>query len=320
VKAALLAGLTLLSGCQPQSDGRPTATGTLEYVEIDVAPLAPARVVRVTRGEGDAVRAGDTLLVLTQGTIRPNVEAQQARVRSAEARLRQLLAGARSTDVERANADLRSAQSEAERLARDVARLAPLVEGGGVSRQRLDAAETAARTAAARRDAAQQVVNTLRSGARPEEIAGARSELEYAQAAMRGARATQSDMVLTSPASGTIITRSVEPGEVVLAGVPAMTVADVSRPFVRVYVGPALLPALRIGDSATALLDGLPDKPFAGRIASLATKAEFTPRVALTRDERADLLYAVRVEFVDTTGMLKAGLPVSVRFDTTKRR
>jgi HlyD family secretion protein len=63
----------------------------------------------------------------------------------------------------------------------------------------------------------------------------------------------------------------------------------------------------------TATLDGHPDRPIDGVIASLATAAEYTPRVALTERERADLLFAVRAEFRDTTEFLKAGLPVTVR-------
>jgi HlyD family secretion protein len=64
---------------------------------------------------------------------------------------------------------------------------------------------------------------------------------------------------------------------------------------------------------ATATLDAFPDRPIPGVVSALATQAEYTPRVALTERERADLLFAVRVEFRDTTELLKAGLPVTVR-------
>jgi HlyD family secretion protein len=64
----------------------------------------------------------------------------------------------------------------------------------------------------------------------------------------------------------------------------------------------------------TAVLDAFPDRRFAGRITALNDRAEFTPRVALTEDERADLLFGVKVDLVDSGGMLKAGLPVTVRF------
>jgi HlyD family secretion protein len=318
VKNFLPVGFLVLAGCSSHASSAGDATGTLQYVEIDVAPVAAARVVTVNRREGEPVRAGDTLAVLTQATLAPNIEGMQARVKTAEARLRQLLAGARSTDIERASAELRAAQSEADRLARDVERLAPLATQGNISRQQLDVAQTAARTANARRDAAQQSLKTLIAGARVEEVDGARSELANAQAAVRAATATQSDMVLTSPIDGSVISRAAEPGEVVVPGVPIMTVADATRPFVRVFVSQIILPTLRVGEAATATLDAFPDRRFTGRITAIGTKAEYTPRVALTRDERADLVFAVRVEFADSSGTLKAGLPVTVHFTPRK--
>ena len=221
-------------------------------------------MVRVDRREGDVVRAGDTLVVLTQATLRPNVDAQQARVNTATARLRDLVAGARSTEIAQAESELRAAQAEADRTARDVERLAPLADKGEISKRDFDVAQAAARTAAARRDAVRDQLRTLQSGARPEEIDAARSEVAAAQAALRAATATQADLVLTSPVAGTIITRSAEPGEVMSPGAPAMTVADVARPYVRVYVNQSVLPTLHVGGSVTATLDAFPDKAVHG--------------------------------------------------------
>ena len=70
----------------------------------------------------------------------------------------------------------------------------------------------------------------------------------------------------------------------------------------------------------TARLDAFPDRAFRGRIASLNPRAEFTPRVALTEDEREDLLFGVRVEFDDASGMLKAGLPLTIDFPAREAR
>jgi HlyD family secretion protein len=93
-----------------------------------------------------------------------------------------------------------------------------------------------------------------------------------------------------------------------------MTVGESAKPWVRVYVSAGDAARLTVGGPAVAILDDLPDREFPGRIASLATKAEFTPRVALTDRERADLLFAVRVDLEDATGTLKPGLPVTVKF------
>src|SRR5262245_49973652 len=90
VLGALLAASTVLAGCRGGSD-EVQGTGTLEVVEVDVSPMSPARVVKVWRNEGDTVRAGDTLVSLTQSALAGETEARRARVVAAEAGLRDLL-------------------------------------------------------------------------------------------------------------------------------------------------------------------------------------------------------------------------------------
>ena len=96
------------------------------------------------------------------------------------------------------------------------------------------------------------------------------------------------------------------------AGQSAVTLGEVRRPWVRVYVNAREVPSIRVGSLARATLDGLPGRTFNGRVVAVNTKAEFTPRVALTEDERADLTFGVKIEFNDSSGALKPGLPVTV--------
>lgn len=294
-------------------------TGTLEVVEIDVAPMTPARVLRVWREEGEAVRVGDTLVSLTQSTVQAEVEARRARVAAAEAQLRDLLAGARPAEIARAQADLRAAESEAERTAQDLARVTALAQSGTVSGQQLDAAKSAAALAAARRDAARDALRLLQEGTRPERVAAARAEVANARAALGAAVQTAADLVLVSPVSGTVMLRNAEPGEVLGAGIPALTIGELARPYVRIYVNQRALPGVRLGARAEGVLDGLPDHRFVGEVVAINSKAEFTPRVALTEEERADLLFGVKVAFRDTTGALKPGLPITVSIPSVAR-
>lgn len=307
-----------LAACGATSTRQPEATGTVEVVEVDVAPMLPARVVRVLAAEGAAVRRGDTLATLVQSTTRSDIEARRARVSEAEAQLRDLEAGSRSAEIERARSELSAAEAEAVRAQRDRERLEPLAANGSISRQQFDAARALERGTAGRRDAARASLRLLEEGTRPARITAARAELAAARAALAAAQQTAADLVLTAPVAGTVLSRNAEPGEVLPAGMPAVTLGDVSRPYVRVYVDESVLPRLVVGQRATAVLDAFPDRTFEGRIVALSPKAEFTPRIALTRDERADLMFGVRVDFADTTGMLKSGLPVTVRFVEAK--
>ena len=117
--------LAALAGCH-RSDGSIKATGTVEVREMDVTPQVPARVVRVLADEGEPVRAGDTLALLTQSTTRADIAGQEARVRAAEASLREAVAGPRRSEIQRAEADLRVAEAEAERTAQELERTRPL--------------------------------------------------------------------------------------------------------------------------------------------------------------------------------------------------
>jgi len=316
VPLLLLILLLPLSSCRRDpADGRVRGVGTIEVVEVDVAPSTPGRVARVWVDEGATVHAGDTLVTLTVPTLAADVEARRARASAASATLRDLEAGARTSELARAAADVRAAEAEAVRTARDVERLTPLAAQSTVSAQQLDAARAAAAMAAARRDAARQALQTLREGTRPERVQAARADVAAARAAVAQAQATQRDLVLVAPVSGAVLGRHAEPGEVLGAGQAAVTLGETSRPYTRIYVDERALPLVQVGQRATAVLDAFPDRAFEGRVVAVSDRAEFTPRVALTEEQRADLLFGVKVEFDDGTGMLKSGLPVTVTLD-----
>lgn len=288
------------------------AMGTLEIVEVDVSPTQPARIVEVRVREGDAVRAGQVLAVLEQPQTQGQVPQGQAQVSSARARLRDLEAGARGPEIARAEDELRVRQAEAERSSREAERLRVLAEAGAISRQQMENARAAATAAAALRDAARQNLRLVREGARAGQVEAARAEVQGAEAALQSARQTAGQLTLVAPVDGVVMLRAAENGETVAAGQPVVTLGDPRRPWTRIYVGQAVLPTLRVGQTVTARLDAFPDRAFRGRIVALSPRAEYTPRVALTEDEREDLLFGVRVEFDDASGMLKAGLPLTV--------
>lgn len=313
--AAMLTLSLTLAECARATGDTIEATGTLEVVEIDVAPTMPARVARVLVDEGAVVTAGDTLAVLSIATLPADLAQREARAAAAGATLAELEHGARPPELLRAEADLAGAEAEASRAAKDAERLRPLAASQMVSAQSYDAARSLAQTTAARRDAVRQSLALLREGTRAERMRAARADAAGARASVEGARATARDLILVAPVAGTITSRAAQPGEVIGTGQPALTISETNRQTVRVFVGQGALSRLKIGQTVRAVLDAYPDRTFTGKIVAISPKAEFTPRVALTETERADLLFAVKAEFSDSTGMLKAGIPVTVRID-----
>ncbi len=294
-----------------KADEADTAVGTLEMVELDVGPLQPARALRVDVHEGDEVQAGDTLAVFMVPNMAATERQAESRLAAAEQAERELTRGARAGELARAEAELQMADADATRSAADLKRVEPLAARGDVSRAALDAAAAMARATSARRDMARASLALLREGPRTERRQAAAADVRGASAASAALRATAADLVLLSPTSGVVLSRNAEPGEVLAAGQSAVTLGQPGRPWARIYVSQYVVPSLRVGDSVTARLDR-DTTTFRGRVASIASKAEFTPRVALTDQERADLLFGVKIEFVDSGSRLKAGLPITV--------
>jgi HlyD family secretion protein len=309
----VLAALATLAACRPQPWTGIEGTGTLEHVELDLAATTGGRVMAVRVDEGDRVTAGDTLVVLNVPTLAAERAQRVARVAAARAALREAEAGFRPDDITRARAERDALSAEVDRASADTRRLVPLAAADMASAQQLEQAQALERAMSARREAADAQLRLMRQGTRPERIAALRSEVQAAEAALASTEAIAADLVLVAPLSGRIVTRRAEPGEVLAAGERALVMAETGRQWVRIYVGQDALPLVRVGQSVTATLDAFPDRRFTGTVRSLASRAEFTPRVALTERERNDLLFAVRVEFRDSTETLKAGLPITVR-------
>jgi len=306
--------------CGPREPGRIVATGTLQVDEVDIGPLAAGRVVQTYVEEGDSVLPGDTLARLTQATLSSDLAIREARLQAAAAQLQELERGARPEEVRRAEAQLAAAAAAADRATGDLRRAEQLAPDGTISPQQLSAAQAEAAAATANREALAAALRLLQEGPRRERIAAARAEVASAQGAVDAVRATVGDLVLVAPVAGVVVGRHVLPGEVVGPGQAAVTLARAERPWARIYVAERQLPYVRAGQPVEGVLDGVPGVRFPGTVEVVSTAAEFTPRVALTERERADLVFGVKVRFApDTTGFLKAGLPVTISLEAASR-
>jgi len=282
----------LASACGDDSDGY-EARGTVEVHEMDLSAPSAARVLRLAVDEGDQVAAGDTIAVLTQADLGATLEAQRARLGAAQANLRDLEAGSRTEEIRHAEAEVAGASAEAERAAKDLERMQALAAENAIARQQLDNAQAAARVAAERKRAAEEALGLVRAGARPQRIAGARSDVATARAALEQVEARAGDLVLTAPVAGIILGRHAEPGEMLGPNLPVVTLGETGRPYVRVYLPQRLVRTLRPGAQVT-IVNGT--ETMTGRVTAINPRAEFTPRVALTEEEREDLMFGVRVE------------------------
>jgi len=174
----------------------------------------------------------------------------------------------------------------------------------------------AARDAAlARRDAAREQLRLLQSGSRRGQVEAAASGLDAARAELLASRSRAGELVLVAPIAGVVLLRNFEAGEVVAPGQAVVTLGDPERLWMRVYVAAPELPRVLRGAAVEVHVAG-EKRAFAGHVSEIATEAEFTPRTALTEEERANLVFGIKVRLDPSGGVLKAGLPADARIAT----
>lgn len=122
-----------------------------------------------------------------------------------------------------------------------------------------------------------------------------------------------SNCVITSPISGTVLSKVAESGEVTAFGRPLFKVADMNNIYLRAYFTSDQLSDLRLGQKVTVMADygGGNEKEYEGTVSFISPQSEFTPKTIQTRDSRANLVYAVKIA-VRNDGLLKIGLTGNV--------
>jgi HlyD family secretion protein len=324
---ALGAIAVLLAACRTEpAEGPARATGYVEATQVRVASEVSGRVLQVTVQEGEEVAAGDLLVTIDTTGLDLRLRQATAEREQAAAQLRLLQAGSRAEDIQQAEAQLAAAEAERDAAAAelaaartDEARFEQLLRArAGAEKARDDAAARRAQ-AEARLDAAQNRVSgaraalkKLRAGARPEELAAARARVAAVEAQLAALEENIRDATIAAPSSGVVTARLVEPGELVATGAPLVTLMDLDRAWANAYVEEPLVPSLRMGQPATVITDAGDRLP--GEVAFIAPRAEFTPRNVQTAEERARLVFRVKVRVDNTRGVLKPGMPVEVEF------
>ncbi|MGD2033906.1 MAG: HlyD family efflux transporter periplasmic adaptor subunit, partial [Bacteroidales bacterium] len=143
---------------------------------------------------------------------------------------------------------------------------------------------------------------------------GINAEVAALEATIDQVEEAVSRAIVRAPVQGTVLNTYAETGETVAAGKPVLKLADLDVMELKAYFSGDQLPLLRIGDEVEVLTDketgGL--RTYRGRISSIASQAEFTPKIIQTRAERVNLVYAVKIR-VKNDGSLKINMPGEVK-------
>jgi HlyD family secretion protein len=291
-------------------------SGTVEATEAQLGFTVTGRLEQLGAHEGDPVQAGAELATLDRSERRARREQAAAQVEAARALLEELQRGSRREEVAQARAARDAAQDRLRDAERDLERAHQLHEGGAISQEALDKASVAADVARNQLRQAEEQLQLLESGPRRERIEAQKAQLALAEAALREHDAALENMVLRSSFDGVVTVRHREPGEIVPAGSPVLSVMNRDDRWVRIYVREDRIGAVRLGQQATLSCDTYPGKHYQGEVIFIASEAEFTPKNVQTPEERVKLVYAVKVSVKgDAARELKPGMPADVTLD-----
>jgi HlyD family secretion protein len=316
----MIASILVLAGCGDDGlNDRIHASGHIEATEVHLAAKVGGRLLEAPIEEGGHVSEGELIARLDTVEAEHRLAQARATADAADAQLRLLLAGTRAEDVRRAEDQLAQAQAELDAAVRDLGRLEGLADRGTATEKARDDAATRREVAERAVAAARAQLDKLISGPRSQEIEAARAQRAAAEAQVAAIRQQIDDATVFAPRDGVITERVAEPGEVLAPGMPIAILVDLTRPWLDVWVGEPSLAAIRIGDPVEVRVDGH-DAPLEGSVAYVSDVAEFTPKNVQTPEERAKLVFRVKVTLDNTDGLFKPGMPADAWFAGTPPR
>ena len=290
--------------------------GNVEVREVELGFRVGGRIAQVLVDEGDKVTPGQELARLDAQPIRDRLAGAEAKVAAASAMVSKDSAGSRPQEVRAAQAAVTDAAARLSEARRLNERRGALSERGFISRAELQDSQSALTAAAAKVDAARAALSLAQEGTRAEDRTATRAEAAQVAAERRAIQTDLSDAVLKEPSAGQVLTRVRESGAIVQPGEIVYTVALTQPVRVRAYVAEPDLPRVRPGMRVTVEVDGTARR-WAATIGYISPVAEFTPRTVQTEDQRADLVYRIRLTVDDPRNDLRQGQPVTVTLPTS---
>jgi HlyD family secretion protein len=140
-------------------------------------------------------------------------------------------------------------------------------------------------------------------------IAGAQADAERAHAELEEAQANRRDLEIRAPFDATVATRTAEPGEVVAAGAPIVTLVDFNQVYLRGFVPEGDIGRVRVGQKARVYIDSNPTQPLEAIVSRIDPRASFTPENTYFRDDRVKQVVGVKLQLVSAQGYVKPGMP-----------
>jgi HlyD family secretion protein len=291
-------------------------SGTVEAHTMDVGSRVGGRVLEVHVREGDSVVAGKPLVTLEKGDLPAQRLIAQGQLEQAQGVLEKVasrtLPTARRAELAEAEARLQVQQALEAKAKLDDQRAQKLLSSGAGTRVDADNATLALRTASAQVAAQKAQKETILHGT-PEDVRSGEGMVETAQGRLQQIDVMLDELVIRAPRASRVESLDLRPGDIIAPNAPAVRLLEPAELFVRIYVPETEIGRIHPGLEVPIFVDSFPGRAFHGRVESVASEGEFTPRNLQTTDERADQVFASRIRIEDGSDVLRAGMAAFVR-------
>lgn len=251
------------------------SSGTVEIIEVNISSEVPGRIEKINVEEGDSVKKGDVLVILEKDKYKLQVEQAEGQMKALERNLEALQLNYFNID-------------------KNYQRVKKLKDESAIDEAQFDTVKT-------QRDALLKQIEATRS-----QLLSVRATYELAKSQLE-------DTEVSSPIDGVVLHKLAEAGEVVGPGVPLLTIGDISHPWVKTYIPQKYIGKIILGSRASIYSDSFPEKEFSGKIIYISQKEEFTPKNLVTEEERAKMVYGIKISVDNQAEELKPGQYVDVR-------
>jgi len=285
-----LALIVILASCNGQEE-RSDAYGNFEAEEVTISARANGEIMEFNLEEGDLLKAGQMIGWIDTTDLslkRAQLVAQR---------------GAIAAKIPGFEAQIAVYEQQRKNLQRDVERIKKMFAEGAATQKQVDDLTGQV-----------EVINKQVKAVKSQMLA-IDSEMETIDKTIDQVEESISKAIITNPEKGTVLTKYVEKNEIAAMGKPLYKIGNLDELKLKVYVSGDQLPNIKIGQEVTVLVDKTKTEntALAGKIIWISESAEFTPKIIQTKEERVNLVYAVKV-LVKNDGSLKIGMPGEVEF------
>jgi HlyD family secretion protein len=292
----LLAFISLLTISCAQTDSEFDATGNFEADEVIISAEAAGKILRLDIEEGSELKSQSAIGL---------IDTTQLYLKK-----KQLEYSIRAVNAKQPNATIQLAaiQEQIETAGREKKRVENLLKDDAATQKQLDDINSQLDLLQRQYSATQSTLNITKQSLQSETLP-LQAQLEQVQDQIKKSQ-------IINPINGTVLTLFAKQNEVVTPGKALYKIADLSTIILRAYISGNQLSQIKLGQSVTVLVDAANDeyKKYTGTISWVSDKAEFTPKTIQTKEERANLVYAIKID-VKNDGYLKLGMYGEVKFN-----